>query len=123
VVTGRYGTIGKVHYVGQDFWPLNTTLFVKDFHENDPLFTSYFLGTINMQSFNDKTSVPGVNRNHVHATTIALPLLAEQREIAAALRACDAAIAGLEHEAALHDELFRALLEELMTGRVRITPL
>ncbi len=26
VVTGRYGTIGKVHFVEQDFWPLNTTL-------------------------------------------------------------------------------------------------
>ncbi|NTW03309.1 MAG: hypothetical protein HGA19_18885, partial [Oscillochloris sp.] len=75
VVMGRYGTIGEVHYVEQDFLPLNTTLFVKDFHENDPRFTSYFLGTINMQLFNDKTSVPGINRNHVHAITIAFPPL------------------------------------------------
>jgi hypothetical protein len=31
-----------------------------------------------------------------------------------------AAIAALEREAALHEELLRALLEELMTGRVQV---
>jgi type I restriction enzyme, S subunit len=31
VVTGRYGTIGEVYYIAEDFWPLNTTLYVKDF--------------------------------------------------------------------------------------------
>ena len=37
------------------------------------------------------------------------------------LRACDANIAALERESTLLDELFRALLEELMTGRVAVT--
>jgi hypothetical protein len=36
------------------------------------------------------------------------------------LHACDAKIAALEREAAAHDELFKALLEELMTGRRRV---
>src|SRR5262245_37828063 len=31
VVTGRYGTIGKVFYIDQDYWALNTTLYVCDF--------------------------------------------------------------------------------------------
>jgi type I restriction enzyme S subunit len=26
VVTGRYGTLGQVFFIRQDFWPLNTTL-------------------------------------------------------------------------------------------------
>jgi type I restriction enzyme S subunit len=121
VITGRYGTLGEIHYIEDDYWPLNTTLFVSEFRGNDPLFVSYFLATVNMQSFNDKTSVPGVNRNHVHATTVAFPPIAEQREIAEALRACDEVIAGLEREAELHEELFRALLEELMTGRSRVS--
>jgi hypothetical protein len=25
----RYGTIGQVFYIEKDFWPLNTTLYVK----------------------------------------------------------------------------------------------
>jgi type I restriction enzyme, S subunit len=31
VVTGRSGTLGEVHYVADDFWPLNTALWVKEF--------------------------------------------------------------------------------------------
>ena len=46
--------------------------------------------------------------------------MSEQRDIAKVLRACDAKIAALERESALLDELFRALLEELMTGRVSV---
>jgi type I restriction enzyme S subunit len=34
VVTGRYGSIGSVFYIQEDFWPLNTALWVKDFHSN-----------------------------------------------------------------------------------------
>ena len=36
------------------------------------------------------------------------------------LRACDAKIAALERESTLLDELFRVVLEELMTGRVAV---
>ena len=118
VVTGRYGTIGKVFYIEPDYWPLNTTLFVKDFKGNDPLFIAYFLETIRLETFNDKTSVPGINRNHVHNAVVGFPSLDEQHTIAATLRACDAKIAALEREAQVLDELFRAMLDELMTGKL-----
>lgn len=42
VVIGRYGTLGDVHYVTEDYWPLNTALYVRDFKGNDPRFVSYF---------------------------------------------------------------------------------
>ncbi len=42
VVTGRYGTICQVFYVAHDFWPLNTTLYVRDFKGNDAKFISSF---------------------------------------------------------------------------------
>ena len=48
VVTGRYGTIGQVFFEKGDFWPLNTTLYVRDFKNNDPLFVSYFLRTVSL---------------------------------------------------------------------------
>lgn len=89
VVTGRYGTIGQVFFIEKDYWPLNTTLWVKDFHGNDPLFTSYLLRTIDFQSCSDKSSVPGVNRNDLHRITVSLPPLAEQKRIASILGALD----------------------------------
>jgi len=70
VVTGRYGTLGKVFYIEEDFWPLNTTLYVKNFYGNDPLFVYYLLKTINYQDYSDKAAVPGINRNHLHTATI-----------------------------------------------------
>ncbi|MCB9909827.1 MAG: restriction endonuclease subunit S [Planctomycetes bacterium] len=89
VVTGRYGTIGQVFLIKEDYWPLNTTLWVKDFHGNDPHFASYLLRTIDFQSCSDKSSVPGVNRNDLHRIPVSLPPLAEQKAIAAILGALD----------------------------------
>jgi type I restriction enzyme S subunit len=120
VVTGRYGTLGSVYYIEGDFWPLNTTLFVKEFKSCDPEFVSHFLRTLNLQSFNDKTSIPGVNRNHVHAMKVAVPPLREQRTIASLLRASDLK---LETEGKLmlaEDGLFNSLLHHLMTGKVQV---
>lgn len=48
VVTGRYGTLGEVFYIEQNYWPLNTTLYVRDFKGNDPRFVSYFLQTLDL---------------------------------------------------------------------------
>lgn len=89
VVTGRYGTIGQVFYIDQDFWPLNTTLFVSDFHGNDPLFASYLLRTVDFASCSDKSSVPGVNRNDLHRLKVITPSLPEQRAIAYILGTLD----------------------------------
>lgn len=89
VVTGRYGTIGQVFLIKEDYWPLNTTLWVKDFHGNDPHFASYLLRTIDFRSCSDKSSVPGVNRNDLHRIPVLLPPLAEQKAIAAVLGALD----------------------------------
>ena len=81
VVTGRYGTIGKVFYTNEDFWPLNTSLYVKDFMGNDSKFVYYLLHTINWQSYSTKSAVPGIDRNEVHQEMVALPPLPEQQGI------------------------------------------
>jgi type I restriction enzyme S subunit len=89
VVTGRYGTIGQVFYVAEDFWPLNTTLYVRDFKGNDPKFISYLLRTIDFLSCSDKAAVPGVNRNQLHELNVVLPPLSDQRAIANILGTLD----------------------------------
>lgn len=38
VTTGRSGSLGKVQYVEGRCWPLNTSLYVKDFKGNNPRY-------------------------------------------------------------------------------------
>lgn len=90
VITGRSGTIGKVHYVENDYWPLNTSLYVKDFHGNDPKWVFYMLQTFGLERFSQGAGVPTLNRNLVHGEPIRVPPLPEQRRIAAILDKADA---------------------------------
>ena len=90
VVTGRYGTLGEVFFITDDFWPLNTSLYVRDFKGNDPRFSAYFLKSVLKKTHSDKAAVPGVNRNDLHAHRVTVTRDAgEQRAIASILAAYD----------------------------------
>ena len=90
VVTGRTGTLGQVFYISEDFWPLNTALYVRDFKGNDPRFIGYFLRSLNFSAYSDKAAVPGLNRNHLHEESVRVPAgIHEQRAIARILGTLD----------------------------------
>ena len=90
VVTGRYGTLGQIFFISGDFWPLNTTLYVRDFKGNDPRFVSYFLRGLDFSAYSDKAAVPGLNRNHIHQEIVRIPSdVREQRAIARILGTLD----------------------------------
>ena len=111
VITGRYGTIGQVYFVEDDFWPLNTTLYVRDFKGNDPKFISYFLRTVDFFAYSDKAAVPGVNRNHLHEALGAIPDLPTQQEIAGTLGALDDRITLLRETNATLEAIAQALFK------------
>ena len=78
VVTGRSGVLGKVFLMLEDFWPLNTALWVKEFRAGGPCFAYFALQQVDLSSFNAGSAVPTLNRNHVHD----LPWLVPPRELA-----------------------------------------
>ena len=86
------GSVGEVYYVEEDFWPLNTTLWVKDFHGNEPKFVYELLTTFDFRRFSDKTGVPGVNRNDLHKATVVCPPVEFQKRIVLYLTAWNLAI-------------------------------
>jgi type I restriction enzyme, S subunit len=120
VVTGRYGTIGEVFFINEDYWPHNTTLYVKDFKGNDPLFVSYLLKTIDLQYFSGKSGVPGVNRNDLHEISIEIPYPPEQRTIAGVLSDVDALITLLDRLIAKKHLVKQGAMQELLTGKKRL---
>ena len=69
------------------------------------------------------STAKGISSKNFQQVQVPLPCLPEQREIAISLTACDAKIIALEQEAARLDELFHAMLEELMTGKRSAVPL
>jgi len=66
LITGRYGTLGEVHYVNAKYWPHNTTLYVTDFKGNYPKYVYFLLKCLGNLKTADKSTVPGINRNDLH---------------------------------------------------------
>ena len=89
VVIGRSGSLGGGQFIKHDFWPLNTTLWVKDFKGNDRRFCYFLLKSLDLAQFNVGSGVPTLNRNHVHPLPVRLPPPTEQRAIAHILGTLD----------------------------------
>jgi len=73
VMTGRSGVLGKVFLELEDYWPLNTTLWVKEFRAATPCFAYEVLRMLDFQSFNAGSAVPSLNRNHIHGLRYLIP--------------------------------------------------
>jgi type I restriction enzyme S subunit len=90
VTVGRSGaSFGVVSFSPVDFWPLNTALYVIDFHGNDRRFAYYFLKHIDFKPHNSGSAQPSLNRNFLHPLPVIVPPLPEQRAIASILGALD----------------------------------
>ena len=73
VVTGRSGSLGTVMFVAKDFWPLNTALWVKEFKKVSPIFATFLLRAMKLESYNGGAAVPTLNRNDVHKVNVVCP--------------------------------------------------
>ena len=126
IVTGRYGTIGQFHLVQDDYWPLNTTLYSIKLHGNSPEFLRYMLEHLSplVLLHSVKSAVPGVDRNDLHPTMIALPPVIEQRAIAAYLDCetdqLDALAARVESAITRLTEYRQALITSAVTGKIDV---
>jgi type I restriction enzyme S subunit len=120
VTVGRSGSVGRVTLYDQDFWAHNTSLYVKDFHDNDPRFAAYYLEVMNLARFKTGASVPTLDRNSFKLMPVAVPPREEQVEIRHILETTDKKIEITNLWKAKLEELFRTLLHQLMTGQIRV---
>lgn len=81
VVTGRSGTIGKLQYIEDNYWPHNTTLWVTNFYGNNPKYIYYLYQNLDFSRFTSGSGVPTLNRNDVHDFWGNLPSIGEQLKI------------------------------------------
>jgi type I restriction enzyme, S subunit len=120
VTTGRSGLIGKVFFIQDDFWPLNTSLWVKEFRIARPIYAYHLLGNIDFELFNAGSAVPTLNRNHVHNLPVVIPpvsIIERFDEIAKPLfDSCHKNHPQTKPLAATRD----ALLPKLLSGEIRV---
>ena len=120
VTTGRSGVIGRVFYVHEDFWPLNTSLWVKEFKKAKPAYAYFLLMSLDFEGFKAGSAVPTLNRNHVHSLDMVIPsmeLIDKFEEMASSLLArqkCNTE--QIDTLSALRD----TLLPKLMSGEIRV---
>lgn len=90
VVIGRSGTVGKPQLIQEKFWPHNTTLFVKDFKDNNIIYIYYLLLNMNIEKMKSGSNIPTLNRNHLHPLEIvAEESIYKQQKIANILKIID----------------------------------
>ena len=112
VTTGRSGTLGEVLYINEKCWPLNTTLWVKDFKNNNPKFVYYKLKTMDLKKFNVGSGVPTLNRNHINEINIEIPDIKTQTRIARVLSAYDDLIENNEKRIKVLEQMAQLLYTE-----------
>ena len=113
VVLGRKGVVGSVHFIGEDYWPHDTTLWVKDFHGNNEKFVYYFFlaHAADLKALDVGSANPTLNRNHVHPIEVTWPGIDEQRLISSFLSTLDDRITLLRETNATLEAIAQALFK------------
>ena len=123
VVTGRSGSLGRVMYIHEDFWPLNTTLWVKEFRAATPELAYFVLKSLDLAAYNSGAAVPTLNRNDISGHAMPLP----PEPLVARFSAIAANNLGLARTLrAMNDNLHRIrdfLLPRLISGEIDVSDL
>ena len=116
VVTGRSGTIGRLHYIKDDYWPHNTALWVTSFKGNHPKFVYYLYQQLGLERFGSGSGVPTLNRNDVHDAIVPVPHAEEQAQIAACFSQLDHLITLHQRELEKLQNIKKSMLEKMFVS-------
>jgi type I restriction enzyme S subunit len=117
IVIGRKGTIGAVSWVERDFWPIDTTYFVKLKKDGvDLKWLYYVLIKLDLPKLHLSDVVPGLKREIAYSLKIPFPSsLKEQRAVAGILGVVDSVIAKTDEVIAKTERLKKGLMQTLLT--------
>lgn len=120
VVTGRSGVLGKVFLTLEDYWPLNTTLWVKKFNRATPCYAYELLKLLDFSSFNAGSAVPTLNRNHIHSLKYVLPPLELVQAYEDVARSIHLRVLENNRQVQTLIKLRDTLLPRLISGQLRL---
>lgn len=90
IIVGRKGSVGEVIWSKHDFWPIDTTYYVKLKNNGDSLrYWYYVLRTLGLNKLNSHSAIPGLSRDVVYAQLVPIRSPLEQKKIADILGSLD----------------------------------
>jgi len=120
VLIGRKGTIDRPQYMDTPFWSVDT-LFYSVIHEpNVPKYLFYRFCLIDWRKHNEASGVPSLNARTIEQIELDVPLGEEQTAIATILSDMDTELAELETRLTKARQLKQGMMQELLTGRIRL---
>lgn len=90
VLIGRKGTIGKVKYVEQLFWTVDTLFYtIINTDLVIPKYLFYVMSLIDLNNYNEGTTIPSLRTETLNRLEFDIPNLEEQRKILSCLNPID----------------------------------
>lgn len=120
VLIGRKGTIDRPQFMDQPFWTVDTLFYTEIQGISSALYLFYVFQTIDWRSYNEASGVPSLSTKTIEAISVNLPEPDEQAEIAATLADFDREIDGLEQRSTKFRALREGMMQQLLTGRIRL---
>lgn len=62
IIIGRKGTVGKVNFAFDNFYPIDTAYYVNPKNRISMIFLNYLISSLGLEGMNSDSAVPGLNR-------------------------------------------------------------
>lgn len=121
ILLGRKGTIDTPMFINEPFWAVDTTFVIQATSDVDMVYLYYKLILIRWKRYNEASGVPSLSRETIRGIDLKIPAhRKEQQAVASFLSASDSEIAALERKLAGLKDQKRYLLNNLVTGTIRL---
>lgn len=97
IVVGRKGSIGKVHFVSEPCWPIDTAYYIDAWRDDVlPEYLYFALRSADLGSQNKAGAIPSLLRPDLERTAIPLGAVDDQRRIVDHIKECLERVAEIE---------------------------
>jgi type I restriction enzyme S subunit len=122
IIIGRVGEYcGSVHISQGNSWVSDNALYINQFQQKiDLIYLSNSLKILDLNRLKNTGGQPLISQSIVYSQYIPLPPLPIQQKIASILSAIDAKIEAEENKKKSLEDLFKTLLHNLMTAKIRV---
>ena len=120
IVVGRKGTVGAITFIHENFYPIDTTYYVKPNIDIGLSYLKYLLSSLGLEKMNSDSAVPGLNRDAALRIAVVVPPISLVQDFERRIDAVFKKMYVSDQESYQLNQLRDWLLPMLMNGQVTI---